>query len=471
MVEALSAVLNADTDVLALVGATADGMRPGEPERLAGVLLWGRQWAGQGLWSPTTRTPGLIANTDLAPTLMAHFGVDPPGGVTGRAAAPRSGWGAREVLAQARQAHRARQALVPTVLIWAAWAVVAVGLAIGMARHAGGGVPAARKRVVVARSALAGVIVFPLAVRIASAAIPGELPVFLLCMMAVAVGLTWLCGWLGRNTSPCLPALVVTSAGILVNMLVGGGLLGRGVLGNFAITGVRFYGVGNEYAGVMLATGLLSGGALLHYAPSSVWTRRGVVGMWVALPVILGLPMWGANFGAGVAAAVGSLASWRLLRGRRVRWSEAGVLLAATVAAGMILWQAHRWLGDGASHVGQLAERVGEDGWPALREVIVRKALLNWRMATTWPFLAGLAVLVPALGLWYHLVGGTTRTALEHRPGLRAALWGTVAGAGVGLVVNDTGVILAALALCVALVAALDAVLDDLHTDRMRAVH
>ena len=69
------------------VAVASPNAETGEPALTPFVLL-GEQGV---LYSPNTRTEGLVSNADVAPTLLAELGIDPPPGIQGRDAEVRPG--------------------------------------------------------------------------------------------------------------------------------------------------------------------------------------------------------------------------------------------------------------------------------------------------------------------------------------------------------------------------------------------
>ena len=81
------------------------------------------------------------------------------------------------------------------------------------------------------------------------------------------------------------------------------------LLGDFVNTGVRFYGIGNEYEGLALGTT-----ALLPFMAQSLWKPGAEVfrkegwllatGLWPVALVVVAAPALGADFGGALSLAV-----------------------------------------------------------------------------------------------------------------------------------------------------------------------
>src|SRR5262249_45109782 len=139
---------------------------------------------------------------------------------------------------------------------------------------------------------------------------------------AAALGLGLLAWVLGRRGSPLWVIYLLTPAAIAGDILLGGHSLALALLSDFPVTGIRFYGIGAEYMGVLLGMGLM----LVPWAAAlrgrerlegPGWALAWVV--WLAIIFLLGWPGLGAKFGGALTALVGVLATARLCAGRRLR--------------------------------------------------------------------------------------------------------------------------------------------------------
>lgn len=456
--------LDPDRDLLLLLSPDPGRPAGGQWSYLAPLLIWGAGWGGGLASSATTRTPGLLANVDVLPTVLAHLGLSAPAGLEGHAARPASGT-LDDLKRLVRRARSNRAAMVPGLLAWGllALAAVAAGVALllrpqALRRHLGAG-----------RVALAAAASGPAAMLLAAALPPGGPGELLAGLAVLMVLLTALSAAAPRALSPLFKVVSGTCGFLVAALLAGHGLLAQNLMSDFPNIGARFYGIGNEYQGLLLGATLL---APLWEADRRVAAgRREVPGALLAAGAVLvvvavGSPALGADFGGALAMVIAYVAAAVLLR--RARGQNplpAAALLAVPALLGvtgllLVTWDLQRPPGV-RSHVGELAARVLAAGPAPLVEIAVRKALLNVRMALTPYFLGGVAAVFPLLWLGYHKLSGPVRTALERRPQLRAGAGAVLVGGAACLVLNDTGVISWALATACLLLVLLDVLLED----------
>lgn len=270
--------------------------------------------------------------------------------------------------------------------------------------------------------------------------------IFMIVAMLLCVALAlqrfrnWRCGLL---------AIAVASLGLLWFDQARGALNVVGSpLGHSLIAGARFYGIGNEYAGMMIGAALVGAG-LAYDACSSgrfrCYCRLGVA-VWTFLNAGMILsPDLGANFGNGLALSLaGALIVW-LLRPQRTApayvWIGGGFLIVLALTAVSVL------LPGPASHMGVLAARMADGDWYAAVEIARRKVLLNLSLFryTIWSYV--LVGCLAAVVVFVLNPGSGFRQTRRRAPGLYAAIVASLAGALFTLVLNDSGVVAAATAL------------------------
>lgn len=400
-------------------------------ERLTPVLFWQAAARSALLTSPSTRrTPGLVANTDVAATIAALFGLPPRRSAIGAGRpmeiTPVPGEKAADYYLARRAAGWAAQAREQRLLVGVPWllAIALLGMCLLAAR------PGQRSS---AGSLAAGTASVPPALLLTAAVSPvtggGEWVVYTLAL-AVS-GLLFLIA----RRFPAATVLVIvcaaTSALVIVDCLLGGPLLARSPLSYSPGEAARFYGIGNEVEGVFLGASL---------AAASGTGRIGTAMMAVLVTLALGLPDLGADFGGLVAATLGF--GFLLLTlpgsGFSARRLLVITVLIALLIAGVVIRDAGRESGT-RTHVGQAVRATRERGPQALGEIAVRKAALGARLLVTSPW-AVLFFTEIGVGAW--LLRRRIHRDLPERT--RAAVRAILVAGAAALVINDSGVVAAA---------------------------
>lgn len=370
-----------------------------------------------GLTSDTTRRRGVVSNLDVEPTIRRFLGApvsEGPGSpIRVEGEAPT------ELAERYEEWRRSAGPAGLTVLIFAL-----ASLAAALVVVAGGWTGVGRL--------VSLWVLFSTAVLVAlvpAGLLPDlRLPIVLGSIAAMAALLTAVALAVGRGR-PGHPVALVAGTGLALVVLDAAFGWPTGLtplLGGSALEGVRFFGLGNPYAGIVLA------GAVLVAALVRPWAG---VALLVGAALIAGLPFVGADLGGGLTLFAAA-AVWYSLRVRR-RFGQAEVLLtAAVVAVGLaLLVAAHTVLPSGATHVTGAVEGAGPGD---LLEVLLRRLRLNLEATSAVPA-AWLAVLgLPAWLVVAWRRPGRFREPLERDEAWRQGAAALAVGGMLGYVLNDS---------------------------------
>jgi hypothetical protein len=432
------------------------------------------------LTSPTTRTLGLIANVDLAPTILAWHQTPVPPGFAGRVmrGVPVSGDPWVRLLRLDHRVTVVRDAAAPVLIGYGIFAIGTGLLALVVLVRLAGGKGQQTWVAASATSANRLLHVFRLGLLTAAAALiaflllglwtPASVFIYGLAVAVVSVLIALMAEQLGHRclfyNAPSAPlGLVLCAAALLVSgdALFGSPLLARSLLSDF-LAGFRFYGVGNEYMGLTVGAAVV-GPLLLRRLPSSPTLSVGEVVLWLFTCLAIGAPFFGADAGGAVTSAVTFLiAAFALRAGQtRPRHVAAAFALAAALLAVFALLDRVRPVG-ARTHTGAAVAAGQARGASALWEIVAGKAATNAAVLLTPGTFLALAGLAP---IWWLLARGPlaapTQRALARRPVLRLVLPAAVWGAVTGFLTNDSGIVVTFLLLAPPTGAVVDALLCD----------
>ena len=240
------------------------------------------------LRSATTRRDGLIAATDIAPTVLRHMGVAVPGDIQGQEIERTGDPALDELRTLAARLDVVTSRRGPALLAFAA-------LLLAAALVAGRRIP------------LLAVLWLPSIALLAAALRPSEaVEVALLAAgpVVLAFATDRLVPW---PRGPWVPAAAALGLHAL-DLIRGSDLIGQAVTGPNPAGGARFYGVGNELETLLSLTLLLGVGAWLSPDPGKrAPVVFGVAGALGAL--VLGAGRLGADVGAVITLGAGTAAA------------------------------------------------------------------------------------------------------------------------------------------------------------------
>jgi hypothetical protein len=383
-------------------------------ERFGPVVLWQGNVKSNGLLtSPTTRlTPGLLGATDIATTVMALLGTSNSNGDgkigVGRAVQITPD----DHRLSTRLYHWSAQSREQALLFYLPW-ILGVTLLLAIWLRAMGYAPLAQT----------------LGIALLTA------PLFL--TLYASSGQTYLCTALSvvcvGMITWCFPEKALTALRIVATLTVflllvdtyfGGAVLSRSPLSWSAGEAVRFYGMGNEMAGVLI------GMALLALAPekNSALPRLLVVLSGMLISLTLAAPVLGANSGGFLAALVGFGCLLIVCQPtHRARIFVFFLIGTAMAIAALLLYEGSRSITT-RTHLGEALAN-GVDGW---QDIALRKLEMNAHLviSSPWMVLLGSAIILIISQFRAH----------KKDPFLLASLAAGVAA----FLSNDSGVVAAA---------------------------
>jgi hypothetical protein len=470
VVAQVEATAAADTVVLVV------GVSESQPLKahLHVAIASGPGFSGGELVSASTRRTPFVQLIDVAPTVLHVRAVPQPGSMIGQPWRADAGH-ARDLSTSDHvakladldaEAQHQRAAVVPFWVTLVAMMVVASGAAWALARF----FPQRKEKVgryielacawcalLPAASFLAGVISWWRA--------PSALAVLMASTAIAAAGLTafavWLAAIVFRGGAFGLAAAVglVTFAVIGLDLLTGAHLQIFTMAGYSPLVAGRFAGIGNVGFGVFAA------GAVLAAAGVSSVTRRpslaiAVIGVIAVL--VDGAPPWGSDVGGVLALAPTFCVLAWLVTGVQISWRRLVVVVAVAVGAIAVFAGAdYARPAHDQTHLGRFVGDLLHGGaWSILR----RKAVADARLLVYSVLTLLIPLMVVVAILLVRRPPAVLRRAFAAASEFRPALVGSLVMSVVGAVLNDSGVVIPALAVLVVLPATMTVILASVGT-------
>ncbi len=409
---------------------------------LCPVLVTGGGFSTGILTSGSTRVPGVVTNTDIAPSILRWLRVPSSSMLVGRTISTVASkspvkrltilydratvqMSSHPVLRQVTVA-----AIVFVILFAALWLVIPAGHPL-------------RKKI------------FPVA-----ALVPPALAPSLLMSALIPSGsqlVTWitliLTGTVLISAARVIArtprrAFIVLSlvfcAAIVADLLTGGTMCRYSVMGYSIVDGARYYGIGNEYMGALIGASLVVTGLILSLARANLKaTRIILVCALVAIVTLMGAPKLGGKVGGIVSVVVAygfalAVTSAKKINFRRIALILLGVVLVLAVFAAMDMIFGK----ENQSHLGKSIGLIGSGG---LREAVLiakRKLAMNLMLIKFSGWSRLLLAYLASIGavLWAR----RQRFRFDDLPlHMRVVLAGIVSGTAAGLLFNDSGIVAA----------------------------
>ena len=243
-----------------------------------------------------------------------------------------------------------------------------------------------------------------------------------------------------------LAICLLLQAGLAVDILTGSELIKKSVLGYDPIIGARFYGIGNEYAGIFIGISLLVFGCI-----SELRGRRcgkaAAAAYFSFCTLLLGLTSLGANFGGAVAGVFGYLLAYFMVFDIKFNRRNifTGVLILGSTAAALIIADS---LGLARqSHMGALIKDTRANGVGVITSVISRKISMNFRLMRYTIWTKVLLCIIGAISIMFYKPVKQMFYIFNRYKYLKYSWMSIAASAAAGFAVNDSGIVVAATAM------------------------
>ena len=383
------------------------------------------------LTSDSTRTNGYVLSTDVAPTILRHFGIPVPSAMSGQ---PIRSEGkvdpvAIETLVDRMDVISSRRGPVIGVAILTWLALTALVWLLSRGRLARVGIK------------LLGLslVYLPLVLLLGAALEPSEaaerLLVLILSPLLAGVTLAALRGYRALAVASAL-----TVVAYAIDVIAGSPLTSLSLLGPNPELGVRFYGIGNELE-ALLAVLVVGGTAAGMTGFARAASRRAAAIAFVLVGLLAAFVFAAGRFGADVGAAivfpVGAVVAAVAVAGRSRR--TAVLIVVAAPFAVLALLALIDLLSGANAHLTRSVLDAG--GLGNLADVAQRRLQLS-AQSFSRPVLLAFLPLVAALAVLAWVRRDRLRAWLEGDPAMRAGLIGALAATGAGTLANDSGALL-----------------------------
>ncbi len=448
-------VINRTNCQLMILGLPAGDGADQLENRLQPIMLTGDRIQSGTLYSASTRRTGVVLDIDYLPTVAAYLELDTQMKHYGRPIENRTGIDTTNPLNKFRDSHtnliniaRVQNKLggLPTLQMFL---VIAGLLAIFY-----------RKGINWIRSTGIAIAALPLGMLVLPPMAQGNF----LYSSLLLFQFTTMCAGLGWDSSSssvrahvvlntiCSALLVV----ILGDLMSGSHLLKQAWMSYSVVEGARFYGIGNEYMGVVLGAGCV----LINAArgvnnknsliPSDSRDKTGAMNgvsivkicfgvVLLMLIVVMGAPQLGAKVGAVPTAIIGFGVAMAAAMGCRMNAKKGLLLIGAIILVLLFnILLDSRQTGSGQSH---FIRALYGGGVESLWSIWFRKLSLEARLLITSPWSLTMALTAIAFQWLTSNVQNHHQNSFIHRS-FTVGIWVSAVAA---LIFNDSGVTAAAM--------------------------
>ncbi len=427
-------------DAVVVCGLPPVDPKSGEWDQLS-VAIIAEPLGASLLRSATTQTLGLVALRDIAPTVLHLAGFPIPPTMTGVPiysslwVAGGSGFGRTpssfRILERMDTISRLNQrTLLPTMWTYGSVSLIALLVALWSLAHGVTIAPGALRYFIRMMMAL------PLALLIAPVFNPQTLPVYGALIAGIGIAL---------GAIPSMGAIAaLTAAVVLIDGVTGTHLVAVSALSGYWLSGIRFYGIGNEYMGVAIGSLLVVPYFMARRWPG-IWKKRGasalLAALFAAALFVLSYPAFGAKAGGAITAMTAFVPVWlHLTRQRALTWRVFALSALAGFAMVFVWAVVAHFTGARVTHIQTATEHASHGDVGYIWHIALRKAKMAVLTATVPGVLATYIGLIPAWLLWKRTpLRERVRAFLAADPVFGGIMRCAVGTSAAALMFNDSG--------------------------------
>lgn len=218
-------------------------------------------------------------------------------------------------------------------------------------------------------------------------------------------------------------------------------------LGSDAIAGGRFYGIGNDYMGILLGSTLLGLFSLFQLYKTKKTTMMMWVLFYMFLVIIALSPFFGANMGGALSATIVVLLSVLIISGRKVSFKKTIIIMVSVIIGIILLAGLDALFNPNPTHAGKALMSLTTGGFSIFFEIISSKLRqVFWNLLNaSWNIILFLQIII--MILLYKYKYGYLIAIREKYENLFKGFAVILLGGICVFLFNDTGTIAAALML------------------------
>jgi len=229
---------------------------------------------------------------------------------------------------------------------------------------------------------------------------------------------------------------------IVLDSVMGTPLMKNCIMSYDAIVGARYYGVGNEYEGVTIASAVFALSVLLNYKKIPKWFT---ILLSVVILITSAFPSMGANVGGAISECIAYLLFIMLIFDVKLDFKKIMILGISAVVLVLIFAGLDLMLGM-ESHLGVFTQQILQEGPQAILNTFGRKISMNLKLAKSSVWVNILLVGIAVIGIFIFRPSKHMKNISNKYPMIFKGFIASMVGCLITLLVNDSGIVAAATA-------------------------
>ncbi|QUH26684.1 hypothetical protein [Serpentinicella alkaliphila] len=410
-------------------------------DRLTPVIYYGANIDPGVLYSSTTRRNGIVGNVDIGPTILNSFNVEPSRMVGNPidTVSLKNNYNYlidlnSKLLSTSIHRYRVLYTYAVLQMLISVITVVAILLKNKFKLNS------INKWLAYA---LLCALVFPFTLLILSLFGPMGIVSLYTVIIFLTILIVLICCALAK-CEPLKYVIYITGTvmtALVIDLVLGQPLIKGSIFGYDPIIGARYYGLGNEYMGILIGATLIFTASLLDYYR---FNYKYITPIFIIVLLAIGFPIWGANVGGTITASAVFIFAVMRFSKKKIGVKKVLFILFSVVTILSIIALFDIFVSQNKSHLAKALGQIADNGPIVIFQIIKRKITMNLRImsVTVWSRVLLIAMVILAV-IFYHPIGIFKKLANEY-PNITIGLGSIVLGSKVAFLVNDSGIVAAA---------------------------
>ena len=229
---------------------------------------------------------------------------------------------------------------------------------------------------------------------------------------------------------------------IVIDSVIGTYLMKNCIMSYDSIVGARYYGIGNEYEGVTIASAVFALSVLLNYKKIPKWLT---IVLSIVILITSAFPSMGANVGGAISECIAYLLFIMLIFDIKLDIKKILILGLSAVVLVLVFAGLDLMLGT-ESHLGVFAQQILQEGPQAIFNTFGRKISMNLKLAKSSVWVNILLVGIAVIGIFIFRPSKHMKNISNKYPMIFKGFIAAMVGCLITLLVNDSGIVAAATA-------------------------
>jgi hypothetical protein len=235
---------------------------------------------------------------------------------------------------------------------------------------------------------------------------------------------------------------MITIIVIVIDSMTGTHLMQNNIMSYDAIIGARYYGIGNEYEGIIIGCAVFALSVLVNYKKIPNW---GVVTLALIILITSASPSMGANVGGSISESVAYVLFILLIFDVKMDFKKY-IFLCIVPFIIVFAFALLDIISKSQSHLSVFVNQIMTNGPAAIIQTFTRKIQMNIDIATSNIFIIILLIGIGFMSQFIFKPSKHFKKLADKYPYIFKGFVATTVGCIVTLLVNDSGIVAAATA-------------------------